>query len=91
MIHRKSLVNLEKFSGEMVIRHTFIVSDMMFELKQMLALYFNLEKFIKEGKTGFEVNHMSNTSFVANKNKLQISMPAYNFNNWFQMLCMAKR
>lgn len=49
-----------------------------------------MENFIKEGKNSFEFDRMSSTSFVANQNKLQISMLAYNFNNWFRRLCMAK-
>ena len=49
-----------------------------------------MENFIKEGKNGFEFDRMSSTSFVVNRNKLQISMLAYNFNNWFRRLCMAK-
>ena len=90
---RRVLVKLEKPSGEMTVRRTFIVSNMALEPKQILAFYCNrgtMENFIKEGKNGFEFNRMSSTSFVANKNKLQIAMLAYNFNNWFRRLCMAK-
>lgn len=90
---RRVFVKLEKPHGEMTFRHTFIVSNMTLEPKQILAFYCNrgtMENFIKECKNGFEFDRMSSSSFISNKNKLQISMLAYNFNNWFRRLCMAK-
>lgn len=52
------------------------------------VLYGEIE--YQAGSYGFEFERMSSTSFIVNRNKLQISMLAYNFNNWFRRLCMAK-
>jgi hypothetical protein len=45
---------------------------------------------IKEGKLGLSFDKMSSTDFIANANKLQEMVLAYNFNNWFRNLCLDK-
>ena len=49
-----------------------------------------MENFIKEGKNGFAFDSMSSSNFIANANKLQLAMLAYNFNNWFRRLVLSK-
>lgn len=86
-------MKVEKPRGQVTFNHTFIVSNMESSPHQILDFYCNrgtMENFIKEGKNGFEFDRMSSSSFIANSNKLQISMLAYNFNNWFRRLCMSK-
>lgn len=39
-----------------------------------------MENFIKESKNGFAFDSLSSTEYIANANKLQLSMLAYNFN-----------
>ena len=46
-----------------------------------------MENFIKEGKSGFAFDKMSSSSFIANANKLQEMVLAYNLNNWIRRLC----
>jgi hypothetical protein len=43
-----------------------------------------MENFTKESKNGFSFDSLSSTEYSANANKLQISLLAYNFNNWFR-------
>lgn len=90
---RKVAVKIEKQAGELVPMHTFIVSNMGSSPREIVKFYCNrgtMENFIKEGKNSFEFDKMSSPNFVVNSNKLQISMLAYNFNNWFRRLCVAK-
>lgn len=49
-----------------------------------------MENFIKEGKLGLSFDKMSSTNFVANANKLQEMVLAYNLNNWFRNFCLYK-
>jgi hypothetical protein len=49
-----------------------------------------IENFIKEGKLGLSFDKMSSTDFIANANKLQEMVLAYNLNNWFRNLCLDK-
>lgn len=51
----------------------------------------NMENFIKECKNGFCFESMSHKEFVANANKLQQLMLAYNLNNWFRRLCFPNK
>lgn len=88
---RKVAVKIEKPYGQMTPIYTFIVSNMNLSAKEIIKFYCNrgtMENFIKEGKMGFSFDKMSSTSFIVNSNKLQISVLAYNFNNWFRRLCM---
>ncbi|EQB89794.1 hypothetical protein J2Z44_004002 [Clostridium punense] len=49
-----------------------------------------MQHFIKEGKNGFDFDSMSSSEFIANANKLQVAIFAYNFNNWFRRLVLCK-
>ncbi|WP_353963311.1 transposase [Tepidibacillus marianensis] len=49
-----------------------------------------MENFIKEGKNGFAFDQLSSPDFYTNATKLQISVLAYNFHNWFSRLCLSK-
>ena len=47
-----------------------------------------MENFIKESKNEFGFATMSSHSMLANENRLQICMLAYNIFNWFRRLCL---
>ena len=87
---RRVAVKLEKKEGQMCIDYTFVVTNMISLPGAIIKFYCNrgkMENFIKEGKIGFAFNKMSSSSFVANANKLQEMVLAYNLNNWIRRLC----
>lgn len=87
---RRVVVKLEKKEGQMCIDYTFVVTNMTSHPKAIIKFYCNrgtMENFIKEGKNGFAFDKMSSSSFIANANKLQEMVLAYNLNNWMRRLC----
>jgi len=61
--------------------------------KNTIKFYCNrgtMENFIKEGKNGFAFSKMNSTNYLANANKLQEMVLAYNLNNWFRRLCFSE-
>lgn len=90
---RRVVVKVEKPEGQMCYNYTFVVSNMKSTPKKIIMFYCNrgtMENFIKEGKNGFNFDSMSSSEFIANANKLQIALLAYNFNNWFRRLVLCK-
>jgi len=90
---RRVVVKLEKPEGQMLYNYTFIVTNMTLFPGDVVKFYCNrgtMENFIKEGKLGLSFDKMSSSDFVANANKLQETVLAYNFNNWFRNLCLNK-
>jgi hypothetical protein len=91
---RRVVIKMEKPAGELLFNFTFIITNMELEPKDIIRIYCNrgrMENFIKEAKNGFACEKMSSTNFGANEAKLQISMLAYNFNNWFRRLCLPEK
>lgn len=87
---RRVVIKMEKPAGELLFNFTFIVTNVELDPEDIIRMYCNrgrMENFIKEAKNGFACQKMSSTNFKANEVKLQISMLAYNFNNWFRRLC----
>lgn len=90
---RRVVVKIEKPEGQMCYNYTFVVTNMISTPKRVIMFYANrgtMENFIKEGKNGFAFDSMSSSNFIANANKLQLAMLAYNFNNWFRRLVLSK-
>jgi hypothetical protein len=88
---RRVVIHMEKPAGELWFHFIYIVTNLEVEPEDILRVYRNrgrMENFIKEAKNGFACHKMSSTNFQANEVKLQISMLAYNFNNWFRRLCL---
>ena len=86
---RRVVVKLEKKEGQMCIDYTFVVTNMTSYPQSVIKFYCNrgtMENFIKEGKNGFAFDKMSSSSFIANANKLQEMVLAYNLNNWMRRL-----
>jgi hypothetical protein len=91
---RRVIIKMEKPAGELLFNFTFIITNLELEPKDIIRIYCNrghMENFIKEAKNGFACKKMSSTNFGANEVKLQISMLAYNFNNWFRRLCLPEK
>lgn len=90
---RRVVVKIEKPEGQMCFNYTFVVTNMTIDPKSVIMFYSNrgtMENFIKESKNGFAFDSMSSTEYIANANKLQLAMLAYNFNNWFRRLALSK-
>jgi hypothetical protein len=90
---RRVVVKVEKPEGQMCYNYTFVVTNMKSTPKKVVMFYCNrgtMENFIKEGKNGFAFDTMSSSEFIANANKLQLALLAYNFNNWFRRLVLSK-
>lgn len=88
---RRIAVKIEKPYGQMTHRYTFIVTNMESKPQNVIRFYCNrgtMENFIKESKSGFNMNAMSSHDFVVNANKLQLSALAYNLLNWFRRLVL---
>lgn len=88
---RRVVVKIEKPEGQLLYNYTFVVTNMTLFPEDVIKFYCNrgtMENFIKEGKLGFCFDKMSSTNFMANANKLQEMVIAYNFNNWFRNLCL---
>lgn len=90
---RRVIVKIDKPQGQITFNHTFIVTNMEASPKDVVKFYCKrgaMENFIKECKNGFGFNNMSNRKFIANSNKLQQLMLAYNLINWLRRLCFTK-
>ena len=90
---RRVGVKIEKPEGQMCYNYTFVLTNMTTTPKKVIMFYSNrgtMENFIKESKNGFAFDSMSSTAYIANVNKLQLAMLAYNFNNWFRRLALSK-
>lgn len=90
---RRVVVKIEKPEGQMIFNYTFIVTNMTLFPEDICNFYCNrgtMENFIKEGKLGLSFDKMSSTDFIANANKLQQMVLAYNLNNWFRRFCLDK-
>ena len=88
---RRVVVKIEKPEGKMTYNYTFIVTNMSSSPKDVIKFYSKrgtMENFIKESKNGFAFDSLSSTEYIANANKLQISLLAYNFNNWFRRIAL---
>ncbi len=88
---RRVVVKMERPAGQLFFEFTFIVTNMELQPRNIVRFYCqrgHMENFIKEAKNGFACHKLSSTNFESNAVKLQLSMLAYNFNNWFRRLCL---
>ena len=90
---RRIVVKIEKPVGQLVYMHTYIVTNMDLNPSEVIRFYCNrgrMENFIKESKSGFDMDSMSSHSMTVNENRMQISVFAYNIFNWFRRLVLPK-
>lgn len=90
--NRRVAVKIEKPEGQIGYHYTFVVTNMTVSPKNIINFYCNrgtMENFIKEGKNGFAFGKMSSRKYLANANKLQEMVLAYNLNNLFRRLCFS--
>lgn len=90
---RRVIVKVEKPINQLVYTHTFIVTNMDLKPSEIIQFYCNrgkMENFIKESKSGFDMDTMSSHSMLINSNRMQISVLVYNIFNWFRRLVLPK-
>lgn len=88
---RRVVCKIEKPYGQMLHMSTFVVTNMDASPKDLIRFYCKrgqMENFIKECKTGFDMSYVSSSSMIVNANRVQIHALAYNLFNWFRRLTL---
>ena len=88
---RRVVYKIEKPYGQMLHMHTFVVTNMDSSPEDLIRFYCKrgqMENFIKECKSGFDMSYVSSSSMIVNANRVQIHALAYNLFNWFRRLTL---
>ena len=88
---RRVVCKIEKPYGQMTHMNTFVVTNMDSSPEDLIRFYCkrgNMENFIKECKSGFDMSYVSSSSQIVNANRVQIHALAYNLFNWFRRLVL---
>ena len=88
---RRVVCKIEKPYGQMLHMHTFVVTNMDSSPEDLIRFYCKrgqMENFIKECKSGFDMSYVSSSSMIVNANRVQIHALAYNLFNWFRRLTL---
>ena len=88
---RRVVCKLEKPYGQMIHTSTFIVTNMDSSPEDIVRFYSkrgNMENFIEECKSGFDMSYVSSSSQIVNANRMQIHALAYSLFNWFRRLVL---
>ena len=88
---RRVVCKIEKPYGQMIHMHTFVVTNMDSSPEELIRFYCKrgqMENFIKECKSGFDMEYVSSSSQIVNANRVQIHALAYNLFNWFRRLTL---
>ena len=88
---RRVVCKIEKPHGQIIHIHTFVVTNMESSPEDLIRFYCkrgNMENFIKECKSGFDMSCVSSSSMIVNANRVQIHALAYNLFNWFRRLTL---
>ena len=75
----------------MVHMYTFVVTNMDSSPEELILFYCKrgqMENFIKECKSGFDMDYVSSSSQIVNANRVQIHTLAYNLFNLFRRLVL---
>ena len=91
---RRVICKVERASGELVPRTTFIVTSLSLGFQDIVRAYNkrgNMENFIKETKLDFGMENLSHSSFAANQAKAMILSLAYSIINAMRKLGMPKK
>jgi len=94
---RRVVCKIEKPYGQMIHLYTFVVTNMDSSPENLIRFYCKrgkMENFIKECKSGFDMDYVSSSSQIVNANRVLIHALAYSLFNWFRRLtlpdCMKK-
>lgn len=90
---RRVVFKIQRKVGELLPRHTFVVTTMEASAKDVIRFYSKrgtMENFIKEAKLDFGMETLSHSSYLANVNRMMQMVLAYNLNNLMRRLCFSK-
>jgi Transposase DDE domain. len=88
---RRIVCKIEKPYGQMLHMHTFVVTNMDSSPEELIRFYCKrgqMENFIKECKSGFDMEYVSSSAQIVNANRVQIHALAYSLFNWFRRLSL---
>ena len=88
---RRVVCKIEKPYGQMVHMTTFVVTNMDSAPEDIIRFYCKrgkMENFIKECKSGFDMEYVSSSTQIVNANRVQIHALAYSLFNWFRRLTL---
>lgn len=88
---RRVVCKIEKPYGQMLHMHTFVVTNMDSSPEDLIRFYCKrgqMENFIKECKSGFDMEYVSSSTQIVNANRVQIHALAYSLFNWFRRLTL---
>ena len=88
---RRVVCKIEKPYGQMLHMNTFVVTNMDSTPEDIIRFYCKrgkMENFIKECKSGFDMEYASSSSQIVNANRAQIHALAYTLFNWFRRLVL---
>ena len=88
---RRVVCKIEKPFGQMIHMNTFVVTNMDSSPEELIRFYCKrgqMENFIKECKSGFDMDYVSSSSQIVNANRIQIHALAYILFNWFRRLVL---
>ena len=88
---RRVVCKIEKPYGQMIHMYTFVVTNMDSSPEELIRFYCKrgqMENFIKECKSGFDLDYVSSSSRIVNANRVMIHALAYNLFNWFRRLVL---
>ena len=88
---RRVICKIEKPYGQMIHTYTFVVTNMDSSPEELIRFYCKrgqMENFIKECKSGFDMDYVSSSSQTVNANRVLIHALAYNLFNLFRRLAL---
>lgn len=88
---RRIVCKIEKLYGKIDHEYAFLATNMTSSPEDVCRFYFKrgqMENFIKECKSGFDMDYVSSSSQIVNANRMQIHALAYNLFNWFRRLVL---
>ena len=78
----------------MIHMYTFVVTNMDSSPEELIRFYCKrgqMENFIKECKSGFDMDYVSSSSQIVNANRVQIHALAFNLFNLFRRLVLPSK
>ena len=88
---RRVVCKIEKPFGQMLHMYTFVVTNMDSSPEELIRFYCKrgqMENFIKECKSGFDMDYVSSSSQIVNANRVLIHALAYYLFNLFRRLVL---
>ena len=88
---KRVVCKVEKPFGQMIHMYTFVVTNMDSSPEELIGFYCKrgqMENFIKECKSGFDMDYVSSSTLIVNANRVMIHALAYLLFNLFRRLVL---